>query len=407
MAYRIAHPVSLPVSAEPRSVVQAFDANLLYPYIVDTSSQRPHVEALQFLHQYAQTKPSWKTLLTRCEQLLAWLRFKDAQGTDRRPDLLMLQYRGWLEESLSARTSRPLARATVIGRIDVARHFERWLSAPDPRPEPFSLPLPRSSKSRAHHRKKIIPFSRDEMTSVLKYLGTDPDERSRPLVRRNWLITLMGFVTGARLDEILSLQLRQVVGWACDGSGAALVLVRAKGRRTNATGRTIFIPAYLKEKLISYANGERQQIVQGCRRSIPGYREPPDLFLNGFNAKKQSVGKAFQQRRACEMLAVAQMACGQSRQIVRFNAATGEAVTQNVPRHTFHHTRHTYVLMAYRHYKFCGLASDQIWRAIADNLGHVNVSTTKEIYGSAIAEEEVRLRSAQFNVIEDILSGGK
>ncbi len=406
MAYRIAGPVRLPPSLTTTVGPRATDINLSYPYIVETCSQSPHLEALQFIHRYAQNQLSAKTLLTRCEQLLAWLRFKDAQAAEQ-PGRLILRYRRSLEEGLSVRTSRPLARATIISRVDVALHFERWLSAPLPRPEPFSIPLARSSRPRGQHRQKVIPFSREEMTSVLKYLENDRGNSRDPVVKRNWLITLMGFVTGARLDEILSLQFRQVVGWAPDGDGAALVLTRAKGRRTDATGRTIFIPAYLKEKLISYTNGERQKIVQTARGSVPGYREPNALFLNGFNAKKHSIGKAFQQRRACEMIAVAQMACGHTRSIVRFNSRTGEAITVDVSKHTFHHTRHTYVMMAYRHYKSCGLASDQIWRAIADNLGHGSVSTTKEIYGSAIAEDEVRLRGAQFEAIEGILSGSQ
>lgn len=406
MIFRIAKPTLVPAPIANEFGLSTSRKTHNFPYIVDVRSQAPHYDSLGFLAAYAEFNVSEKTRQTRCEQLIDWLRFKDSYLLQNvRVDRQLHQYRMDLEGRISSRTLRPLARSTQLGRLDLAAHYERWIGTPEPRPDPFSLPVYKGPRRRSQPRQKVSPFSQDEMVRFLSHLRKG-SSHCGAAARRNWLIATMGFVTGARLDEILSVEHRDIAVWKSDDEGTTLVLTRSKGRRTNYTGRTIFIPPALKLGLIQYCLTERPKIVDSARRTVPGYREPRQLFLNSTGANRKSVGRPFQQRRACEFFNRVQIACGITRRQVIFNSVSGISEEHIAAKHTFHHTRHTYVVMAYRYYRSVGLTSDQTWRAIADNLGHRHVSTTIEIYGASITSDEVRLRDSQFTVMERILQGG-
>lgn len=406
MTYRTAKPSHLPAQISNSFGLRRTGRVPDFPYIVEESSQCPHYDAFSFLAAYAEFNVSEKTRQTRCEQLIDWLRFKESErarnvGVDRQ----LLLYRLHLEECISGRTGRPLARSTQLGRLDLAAHYERWLCAQEPRPEPFSLPISRGPRRRSQPRQKVDPFSQAEMLQVLHDLRGAGSSQREGAATRNSLIATVGFVTGARLDEILSIEYSQVIIWEHGVEGTTLVLKRSKGRQSQFTGRTIFIPSHLKNMLIDYALNERKNVVDYAKKQSKSYKEPLNLFVNGKGAKSKSVGKPYKQRRANEMFANAQISCGITKDVLKFNVVSGISERKTVAKHTFHHTRHTYVVMAYRYYRSAGLSSDQIWRALADNLGHRQVSTTIEIYGASITDEEVRLRDGQFAVMESLIQG--
>jgi len=224
------------------------------------------------------------------------------------------------------------------------------------------------------------------------------------LSAKDWLIAFIGFTTGSRIDEILSIDYAQVMRWSSDTKSTTITPNRSKGRRNNATGRVIFVPAHLKNALLNYALGERKHIVAQCKTAFKDYREPKELFLNGMGCPPRHLGLPYRSRRAVERFARAQLQCGITKKSYRYELNTARSREVVLPKHTFHHTRHTYVVMAFRHYARIGLHRDQIWMMLKENLGHASVTTTIEIYGRAIADDEIALREAQMATVSSILN---
>lgn len=401
MGYRIAkprallRPVDVPFGPRLAGVGDGF------PYIIDTALQSPHRESFAFLAAYWRSrKPSTKTLTTRCEHLTDWLRFR-GEGVIEPSlvDRLLYKYRADLEGRVSARRKNHLSHATISARLDAAIQYQYWLSHQDPKPAPFSSQPRGLATSRRQANRKVVPFSHSEMICFLNYLAPGSPTDSW----RNWLICYTGFATGARLDEILSIETSQVATWNSSPSPEVLTLRRSKGRRTGATGRDIFIPVPLKEKLQKYYLTERKKIVARARGLKRDYSEPAELFITGLKASGAEVGGPYRQRRVAEMFSSAQLACRQLRTVTEFDPLSGKSKEVPIAKHTFHHTRHTYVVRAYRYYIGAGLSRDQAWMAIKEALGHRRVSTTIELYGGAIADDEILQRNAQFNLMNEII----
>lgn len=406
MGYRIAKPRALLRPVDIPSGPRLVGVGEGFPYIVDTALQSPHRESFAFLAAYWRCrKPSPKTMTTRCEHLLDWLRFRGEGLIDpTRVEGLLYKYRADLEERVSAKNKDYLAQATIAARLDTAIQYQFWLAHKDPKPAPFSHQPRGLASQRRHTTRKVVPFTLSEMTSFLQYLAPKSATESW----RNWLICYAGFATGARLDEVLSIEASQIAKWDRTTSSQVLTLRRSKGRRTGATGRDIHIPARLKEKLQQYYFDERKIIIAQAKAANCSYAEPPELFINGSKAIATSIGAAHKQRRVAEMFSAAQLACGQVRTITQFDPLTARSRESRKAKHTFHHTRHTYVVHAYRYYISAGLSRDQAWMAIKEALGHRRVSTTIELYGAAIADEEIAQRNAQFDLMNEMmrLSGG-
>lgn len=402
MGYRIAKPRALLRPVDIPSGPRLAGGGEGFPYIVDTTLQCPHRESFAFLAAYWRSrKPSPKTMTTRCEHLSDWLRFRGNDLVDPTlADSILYKYRADLEERVSAKSKNYLAQATIAARLDTAVQYQFWLAHKDPKPAPFSYQPRGLAGQRRHATRKVVPFTLSEMISFLQHLAPRLATESW----RNWLICYTGFATGARLDEILSIEASQIAGWDRTASSQVLTLRRSKGRRTGATGRDIHIPARLKERLQQYYFDERKAIVAQAKAANRDYSEPPELFINGSKVKGAAIGAPHKQRRVAEMFSAAQLACGQVRTITQYDELTATSRQLCISKHTFHHTRHTYVVHAFRYYISAGLSRDQAWMAIKEALGHRRVSTTIELYGAAIADEEIAQRNAQFDLMNEMIS---
>lgn len=391
-----------------------------FVYLVDAETMAPVEVVLRYLTYCARNRKNLQTTIkTKCDHLYDWVSWVHRIKPDLIPDSddLISDYQSHLESWYSPKTRAPLAYGTIRSRIVTVKDFMTWAGNEN---LSRSVATPRSAKvigidgkpvsRRGGQGNSVIPAARgviiewirpEDLSSIFNQLGSDPFNMDDDRSSRDWLIALFAATTGARLHEILALTWLQIIGAKIlDGAGATVDLLITKGKREP---RQIVVPVAVVQRLLAYIDGERKEIVAAALKRKLIRREPRSLFLNGPFCRDHHLAKPFQNRRVDEAFARAQRAAGLTRSVNKIDRETGEVSEAFVPKHCFHHLRHTYAVEAYHFYK--DFPEDDRWIKIQQQLGHASFKTTANIYLRAVSLSEANARDAYSLILKRLIDG--
>jgi integrase len=213
-----------------------------------------------------------------------------------------------------------------------------------------------------------LPEFIDDTTlqALFRELGSDPvKDDGRP--SRDWLIVYLALLTGMRRSEICALTVHQFRGLhATEENPARLALTVTKGSKP----RTVAIDAFLLERVLAYADGERKTVLRQARsKGRFRHREPIELFLNGPYCADKYLGNPVTPDMVDRI----------------FLRAQRKVLGELTKGHSFHHLRHTHVMRR-------RLAGDE-WENISRDVGHAQIGTTINTYARALTQVEPDVRA--------------
>lgn len=339
-----------------------------------------------------------------------------------------------LIDAISVKTKKKLTPATVKRRVGTVARFFRWRIGKglpsrvglDQVTAVLKTGLPWTQAVRDHRlynltpedlpsSEKISPFFGGELQKVLDKLGP-PAERSCDRPRRDRLAAEVSYATGMRLDEVCSLNVRQILDIAHyvdehdPYKSIGLRLSKTKGLRPGE----VFLPSALVLEILKYISGEREETV-----ALAGGLSPNDsrdcgrLFLNGVDANHRDIGKPMKgdtlSRRFSKAVFDAGLVVREELfklddagiPIVRSDGAYATTVRQ-INSHTFHDLRHTFAVNRY----LAGIAvgEKEPWKKVQVLLRHRSLKTTTDIYLRWVETKEEIISDAHHAALRAIYS---
>ncbi|WP_313059863.1 hypothetical protein [Agrobacterium cavarae] len=268
----------------------------------------------------------------------------------------------------------------------------------------------------ADEKVRVIP--RKVLPRLLRRLGPSIDKRTAygPLARDR-LVAESSLGTSARLVSLASLETVDVLNAErlidpTDPHQLLTVPVRPKG---NAPSR-IIVPQAILIKWLIYYRTERAEVCRKVLECDGGCgRVSSKLFLNHATANGRDLGRAASEDTLSRAFTAAVLAEGMIRKemVAAINEfgdlqfdTRGEIVLKEVvvPANTFHHLRHTYVVLTYHAMKRAGRVNP--WKAISNALGHKLMATTIDIYGSHVEIDESGLSEAVDSFLSNLDEDG-
>jgi integrase len=387
-----------------------------FTYLVDARTMEPIDYVLKYLISCSSCAIT--TIKTKAEHIYEWILYLDAASiswsasTD--DDIKTYRYR--LENYISEKTGRPLEVSTIRGRLITIRDFNKWRDAEGLTNYAVRPSAPRVTsidnrytRQNGRLRDNLVPPAKEHvpenippktLTKIFAQLGSDPLDEQDQRQSRDWLIGLFGVSTSARRFEIVALNWQQIKALELDQSSNEpidLILRETKGGEQ----RAIAVPRELIKRLLAYIDGERKRIVAKAIENKIIKKDPTALFINGSDCPVKHRAKRYQVKRVDEAFAAAQVAAGVTRTIERINRDTGKIEKSIVPRHVFHHLRHSYVVQAWEAYKH--LPEADRWRKIQLQCGHKSMATTKKTYARSLAAKEPNARDAYTAALKAVI----
>jgi site-specific recombinase XerD len=237
-----------------------------------------------------------ETVRTYAEHLYDWFDALDQSGLDWRAadEAMIAAYRNGMLEQPSPHAGRPYARATINDRVRTVCRFYEWA---DRRGLVEELPF-RLSDARVFHggaEGGLLGHLRRGASVVRANVFTVAEQERLPrplradelhqlfaaLASPYRLIAEWSLGTGLRRKELCGLEAKQIPETRhFDLDGDPLVgvpLTVTKGDRPP----TVYPPLRLVDRTHWYLGEDRAALMRRTRRARPGYRPPPNLFLNG------------------------------------------------------------------------------------------------------------------------------
>ena len=358
-------------------------------------------EASLFLASLAESgrsasRHTWKAAATDVE---GWLNYLLARGMVWDAAIVddLISYRDALLTVPSKKTGEPCSSATVRRRMVYIMEFYRYLAAKelyngnlaDGSAEIKSYPsfVPSDFDSMAHNRNKKTaksdmgkgskllpkgfrvrhprPLSVEDYRELAAVAGPRPSERKDGSGRDRLILDLA--TTGAlRISELRSLRVDQVAGLDPQTSGRIIIRgIEGKGRGGRKI-RDIEINSEVAKDVLAYVECERRRAVNQYRKKYNTLRVPAALFFSRPDYGRPGPISADGIRAAFNKLQIESKLIDNDR--------------YGNPRHrySFHDLRHTYASWTAAISLERGIPVN--WRAIADQMGHVDPSLTKKTY---------------------------
>lgn len=223
---------------------------------------------------------------------------------------------------------------------------------------------------------------------------------SRPRVSCELSIT-----SGARVEECSRVDVYQIENLEVPDSmdDAAIVRMRllwTKGGRE----RVIELTAALVRDLKAYIRGERARCIEASQK----YKTSPDeadtlaLFVN-----REDAGRFVGKRTSADILAddfrKAVLACGLTEKVKKSDPLSGQEYFTLVAKYSFHCLRHTFAVWFYLGNVNSGNLSP--WKELQSLLGHRYLSTTMNIYLSAVDTTRAVVNAKVFSAVRSKYSG--
>lgn len=379
--------------------------------------QEIHLYLLDRVIRRKAAKPSLKTLHAYSEDLSNWWAFLESNDFEWTPidEELIRDYAFVLQNTISEKTGRPYAAATISRRLSTVLDFYRWASSqglascsPGFFEGVHGSQWPVDSMHLAHiinKRRKtskiirlVIPdpadriniLSEEQIAAVLDMLGPDLSGNLRKDKRpiRDRLGAEWSFLTGIRLKEVVGLTTRQVLGTVKNAkldNPAKLFKLRltiTKGNRP----RTILVPAHLLKASVRYIETERKAAVELAATRDPQYKEPGELFLNGTDVNAAYAGSPLQGKVLSQHFSDAVIAC----HLIENISTTRGTIT--IALFHFHDLRHTFAVKIYSILEKLG--KREPWKLIQALLGHRYLSTTIKTYLKHVRIDEASIGDA-------------
>lgn len=251
---------------------------------------------------------------------------------------------------------------------------------------------------------KLIPINL--LQSVLNNLGPRVDKRE-PYgpASRDRVVAETGYGTGARIGSIADVEVIDVLNAErlidpTDPNQLHTIHVRTKGRAPEL----ILVQQSILRKWLLYIRGERAEI---CRKVAEKFGKErhvsPKLFLNHITSNDRDLGRAASKDTLSRAFTSAIIRAGGILQERRARIdINGGPVTDDrgnpvwepydAAANSFHHLRHTYVVMTYHAMKLAGHKNP--WKTISEAIGHKHIATTIDTYAKHVAIDEGELGDA-------------
>ena len=251
----------------------------------------------------------------------------------------------WLEQekgySISSRNQR----------LAAIKSFMKYVSERDKTLMVLNLDVAAITKKKNTNPHEIEFFSETALTTIL----AQPDQRKRN-GQRDLVFIMLLYDTGARVQEILDLQIRDI----CLNGNSPFITVTGKGRKM----RTIPIMDKTRDHLIQY-----------CRKFHPSNQ--PDDYLFYTDRKGMRL----------------QMSADNVGKFVAKYGKQGHAESSEVPEHLYPHMfRHSRAMHLYRNGMPLAL--------VAEWLGHSKMDTTRQYYANAdttMKQEAIEKATSKLN----------
>jgi len=396
------------------------------PFLVSATSGAPIQPFLYFMREKGR---GWMaaTRDAYVDDLLDFANFLDAHELEIR-DITVDTLQDYVfshSEVPSSATGRPFAAETISRRLSTAKAFAIWASGRGFLDERLStslqlIQIPIQRDELAHlgpqstvalddaidEPKKLCDdehvqvLSLEDSRQLLDELGSlprewrhcQPGEVSSPV--KNRLMAELSLATGLRRTEVCRLELRQVTRVVVDPEVPlrqyTLSIVRKGGQR-----KKFFVPGWMVFSLQQYAIGERRDAIESARRLSSTFEEPPCLFVNGLDARRNR-GGALNPKSLDRIFSTAQARLGMLSLTGRDSGKLG----QELARYRFHDLRHTYAIWTYLARKAAG--DSEPWIFISRQLGHRNLSTTIRIYLNPAKAAEATASTAFYRELREL-----
>ncbi|WP_416408571.1 hypothetical protein [Agrobacterium rosae] len=339
----------------------------------------------------------------------------------------LTSYAETLGAAISSNTGREFAASSRSRRVGTLVSFYEWafnrgsidrvMPVRDSGRRPASL---RShwTQSRAQDRVRQLTPSGSGLGEKIKLIPINLLQRALDLMGpkvgervpygpscRDRLVAETGYGTGARVSSIADINMIDVLNAEKlidpdDPNQLQIIRVRTKG----PAPKLILVPQSILKKWLSYIRGERAEICRevvkrfGCNRHISS-----KLFLNLITSNDRDIGRAASKDTLSRAFTIAVMRAGGITQERRARLDhNGETVCDNhgdmvwyyhdAAANTFHHLRHTYVVMTYHAMKKAGHKNP--WKTISEAIGHKHIATTIDTYAKHVAIDEGELGDA-------------
>lgn len=399
---------SVPIGNVPRSVpTKRAVLPIGFPFVFDVGRQEVVKPVLLFLHEKYGTPGAFKEgqWIKGNSASAAAADLKDWWGSiingdvpwDCADDSMMADWLIDMKMSLSEKTTDFLNPSTIDRRASNVAEFYRWAlgrklveRVPEPdaakRLAMMRLTNPKMAKphgktGRSKYDQDPHPISPDVAAPLAAELGPLPSE-GKTLSSRTRLVFELGYETGMRIDEILNLHHLWFANFEFDSKRPFIMSSFEIEITKGLVKREINVPAWLMEELRLYVAGERTAAIHEGRKTwLKGDRRAPaQLFLNHIGAN-HNAGKPTKASTIQDEFHTACMKLKISRPKIRAKGTPRENVV-NVPKHTFHDTRHSFAVMLFRALEKRGRVRP--WIRVQKALGHAQVSTTTGIYLNVI-----------------------
>lgn len=401
-----------------------------FPILVDLHKHRVIEPALHYLaskHLDLRGKSKWNRHSAEAEayDLRSWFDFlqfvtveqgKCGKDWDLANETDYAEYRDQLQDVISSITHRPLSGNTIRRMQVTVEGFYRYASrvkiyAGDfleskvskgrvRRAEGDALRHTRSGEWHeevSSYREEIGPggevraLSEGEWTTLKHQLGPLPSEHIIGDTRfcRDRLASELSCSTGLRVDEVAKLTKNQILDLEAkwkrlsdddrEAGYTSLLVTRTKRLKP----RTVLMPVYLIEELLTYINGERAIAVQAgkafSRTKQKRYSEPETLFVNHANAQ-HNAGQAIRPESLSHAFNLACLAANLIVRATKVNPETEKRYSAWVSAYSFHDLRHTFAVWKY--FSLIDSGYSEPWKTIQILLGHATLKTTVDVYMS-------------------------
>jgi integrase len=419
------------VQTRPSDFDELFDIKDVVPggftYVVDGETMEPVEEVLAYLIDSRKLRANNnKTIKTKADHLYEWWLYISELGLewDEIDKYHIVDYRDRLLVHISPKTRQVLKPSTIRTRITTIVDFYRWafqtkLVRNEILPKDEALITPptdatflahirqgasRSDKNEfvpSGHEAGIEYVSPEELNKLFAHLGADPRDKNDLRPNRNWVIALTAASTGMRLFEVLALTKWQIIALGDPPSNAKELMKLRLSVTKNSAPRTVLIPGGVVDRLHAYIGGERDRIVKSALKAGLIRRDPTSLFVNGPFCPDKYLGRPFKEKRAEEAFAAAHIDAGLLKAISIYDETRCEWIKRNIPKHVFHHLRHTYAVTAYHSYS--ALPDKDRWIKIQVQLGHKSFKTTRDTYFRAVSVSEAQARNMYVDVLKGVI----
>lgn len=223
-------------------------------------------------------------------------------------------------------------------------------------------------------RKDVVnPLQANQLRKLLDYVGPTLNEAGDTRSVRDRLICDLGYVTGARLGDVVKLTTLKFLSITVEPHQQLHdfpVIVEGKRKVT----RCVAVPGWLVLAIQSYIDVERAASEQQGKKR--GAKLTTSLFLG--HADSKSAGKGITRSAIQKMFALACFKCGITQKVEVEDEDTGKRLIRTVPAHSYHDLRHNCAVLTYHAER--ALGNSEPWKIVQIKLGHRSLKVTIDTY---------------------------